>query len=130
MSKPAWAEIVAAAWVRAGYPDHDFAPSGDHEHDLEVCTTCAGTQAAVQHVDWSKGMQAHDALYLAETHMRALHRPLDDDYQFWGGLADMLNTWACRGLHHSVRSPREINDFNKHVAFAYGYLDMVKRGRG
>jgi hypothetical protein len=96
---------IPQAWAAAGYPD------------------------AVQHVDWSKPMQAHDAVYLAEKHMRALHRPLGDDRQFWGGLADMLNTWACRGAR-GVTAAREVHDFNTFVAMAYGYLDMVKRGRG
>jgi hypothetical protein len=114
----------AQSWVDAGYPDHDFAGNG------ELCAVCNGGRYAIQHVDWSAGIQAHDVLYLAEQYMRDLHPVLGDDYRFWGKIADLFNEQASRGKSRSLRTGRDVTRFNGLVAAAYGYLDMVKKGRG
>jgi hypothetical protein len=114
----------AQAWVDAGYPDHEF------DGDGQVCTECNAGRDAVQHIDWSQVTQRSAVLYLAERHMRALHKPVDEDYAFWGRIADGFNSEASAIGRATSPSMREVSQFNRAVKAAYGYLDMVKRGKG
>lgn len=62
----------------------------------------------------------------AEELIRREHRVLDDDWLFWGNLADHLNAAACIP-EKTVHRPAEWREFNRAQDIATGYIRMAAR---
>lgn len=60
----------------------------------------------------------------AEPLVRAQHRVLDEDYMFWGNLADYLNHAANIPLKTGLR-PAGWREFNRAREIALGYVRMA-----
>jgi hypothetical protein len=62
----------------------------------------------------------------AEQLMRREHRVLDEDYLFWGNLADYLNT-AANIPEKTTHKPSDWREFNRAQDMATGYIRMSAR---
>ncbi len=62
----------------------------------------------------------------AETMIRREHRVVDDDWRFWGAIADHLNVAALIPSRTSQTS-RDWRQFNRAQDMANGYIQMSAR---
>jgi hypothetical protein len=98
--------------------------------DLQADTHVA--QAWIENADDTpfdpQMLPAVEKIRFAEQRIRQQHRVLDDDWLFWGQVADHLNETAhIPGL--TDRRPRDVRAFNRAQTMATGYIRMSMKGR-
>jgi hypothetical protein len=67
----------------------------------------------------------HDEIYQAEQLIRDRYPASHPDHRFWGEIADWFNSEASRGLAGLAAAPGDARRFNRALAAARAYRDMV-----
>lgn len=65
-----------------------------------------------------------DIIRYAESLMRDDHGVISRDFQFWGGVADILNDLASLPDRPGAQTPNWATRFNRAVSTAVGYIRM------